>query len=111
MKMDPIKFRLRYSDENTDCWKGFRPYTNKDENYILERHVIVQGSQWNSGSMVSFEIEETYLTKDKSKQRRSLCTRTYYDKDNLETKNLIDNLASDQLRGKVAENTAMALYK
>ncbi len=105
MKQDQIKFRNSYND-----LPEFTPYRDYLENWIYQRDVVIEPMLWNQGSMIQFKIVDYYRSHEHGTIEKVLVSITYYDKDNPDHKELISNLASGDLRGKLAESTADKLF-
>ena len=107
MKMDPIVFRTKVKSG-----EGFTPYRNDKGEWISQRDILLIAKHWNLGSYIQFKIVESFSDINGCVQpyQRECCHRVFYDKDNKEVAELMDNLASGDLRGRVAESTAHKLY-
>lgn len=106
MKMVPISYTLGLDDG-----QGFDQFRDSKGNWIYRRDVEVHPFLWKSGAGVTFKIIEFYSDSvDCFLQRRELDRQSFWDKDCPEVAELLENLASDDLRGRTAEMTAHRVY-
>src|SRR5260370_6329389 len=104
MKMQPVTYRLELREGS-----GFTQFRNDKLNWVYKRDVVMRPFVWVSGSAVEFSILEFYSSSEGLKER-VLCSSVFYDKDYPAVRQLMDNLASGDLRGNGAEMTAHSLY-
>ena len=116
MKMVPITFRQDYSNDDGNCRSGFTPFTEGNK-YIYKRYIIAYPFYWDGGSAVEFSIYQTsstqFLTTEEISftiKEEKLSSDIYYDSVNAKESQLIDNLASNDLRGYTADRTASSLF-
>jgi hypothetical protein len=106
MKMDPIVFRYEVKEN-----EGFTSFRNDNGDWISRRYILVKPFQWKNGSAIQFVIEEQFSVDGLVQPyNRKVISAVFYDKDYSELKELMDNLASNDLRGRTAEMTAYKLY-
>lgn len=69
MKMQPITFKAVYDDTlPRDAIEGFKPFVNKNGEFIKDRFVVAQPRKWNFGYAISFTIYETYWPENRGNQ-------------------------------------------
>ena len=105
MKLIPTTFKL----DNRENY-GFQPFRNDKDAWVFKRDVIAKPFIWNSGSAITFSIVEYSSSLESGITERELTCHTFYDKDNMEFKTDLDNLASGDLRGQGAEATCHHLF-
>lgn len=125
MKMVPISFEQRYSDESfaENYYKGFKPFVTDANEYISERWVKITPTIWNGGhgAALMFEIWERVNPRNgKSPHNRKIYDTWIYDlhpskdlemvRPTSDQARLMGALASQELRGKYCESIVHDLY-
>lgn len=106
MKMVPMSYVLGLDDG-----QGFDPFRDSKGNWAYRRDVEVHPFLWKSGAGVTFKIVEFYSESvDYALHRRELIRQDFWDKNCPEIAELLENLASGDLRGRAAEMTAHRIY-
>jgi hypothetical protein len=124
MEMLPITYRQLYSDMT--CAAGFTPHRNKDGDYITERWIDIIPSTWTAGACLVVEVKERICKQEGGYKEHQLIHKWIYDRpSNYLGQKVTDDevivptdeqgmlmmaLASQELRGKYAENIVHGLY-
>jgi hypothetical protein len=109
MKMQPIVYRQEYGEGSISS--GFTPCYNEKNQWIINRWVDAQPSNWQSGSAIIFSIHEKYNHEQLGIQTRQIAYRCIYDKDiPVDKQLLLHALHDNELRGIYAERIVHSLY-
>jgi hypothetical protein len=111
-EIDPITYRLEVKER-----EGFTPFRDEWGNWVWQRDIVLTPARWNEGSYIKFQIIEKFslnvalaIPGLPLQHTREVCSVIFYDKKYPHLKELMDNLASNDLRGQVAKDTAWKLY-
>lgn len=106
--MDPIQFRNRYEVNHLN---GFNPFRNTSGEWVFRRDIILEPFTWRGGSGIKFIILETRSLAGGEIREFEMDRFCIYDSDNMDHIDLFSALASNDLRGNIAERMADTAFR